>query len=224
MPGAQAPPRADPQRSFTHIGLVAALPFALVGNAQAAPPSFAALLETLRKRPDALNYGSAGIASPHHMAMELLLDRVDGRATHVPFKGVGPAIPELLAGRIELMFSTFGAVEQHVRSGALRVYGVSGTWRLERHPTVPTIAEQSVAGYEAAAWQGVIAPAGLGESVRSRLHASLQRVLAQEATIRRFQDMGIEPLSGSSAQFEEYARAQAQVWSDLVRRKGIRAQ
>lgn len=214
----------DPQRSFTHLGLVATLPFALVGHAQAAPPSFAALLEVLRKKPDTLNYASAGIGSPHHLAMELLLDRVEGRATHVPFKGVGPAIPELLSGRIEVMFSTFGAVEQHVKSGALRVYGVSGSGRLARHPSVPTIAEQGVPGYEAAAWQGVVGPAGMSDAVRDRLHASLQRVLALEATTRRFQDMGIEPLSGSPAQFREYAQAQARVWTDLVARKGIKAQ
>jgi tripartite-type tricarboxylate transporter receptor subunit TctC len=154
--------------------------------------------------------------------MELLLDKAGGKMTHVPFKGTGPAMTELLAGRVQVMFGTLGAVAPYLKSGALRAYGVSSPSRFEQLPQVPTIAEQGLPGYEAAAWQGVVAPAGLSEAARARLNGSLQRVLTSDATKKQLQEMGIEPVSGTPQQFEAYAKSQGKLWSDLIRAKGIR--
>jgi tripartite-type tricarboxylate transporter receptor subunit TctC len=212
----------DPLKSFTHLGMMAKLPFVLAANAQTGPKDLAEMLRIAREEPGKLNYGSAGTGSPHHLSMELLLDKAGGQMVHIPFKGTAPAMTELLAGRIQVMFGTLGAVAPHLKSGRLRALAVSSPARFEQLPQVPTVAEQGVAGYESAAWQGVVAPAGLPAASRDRLNASLQRVLASEKTQRKMYDMGIEPVSSTPQQFEDYARQQLKLWSDVIRSRGIK--
>ncbi|MES2978816.1 MAG: tripartite tricarboxylate transporter substrate binding protein [Pseudomonadota bacterium] len=212
----------DPLKSFTHIGMIAHLPFVLVSNVQTGPKDLGEMLRIARDQPGKLNYGSAGLGSPHHLAMELLMEKAQGQMVHIPFKGTGPAMTELLAGRIDVMFATLGSVAAHVKSGTLRAIAVSSPARFTQLPQVPTVAEQGMAGYEAAAWQGVVAPAGLAANIRDQFNASLQRVLASESTRRRMNEMGIEPITGTPQQFEQYARQQFQLWSALIRSRGIK--
>lgn len=156
--------------------------------------------------------------------MELLLDQTGGKMTHIPYKGLGPAITDLLAGRVQVMFSTLGAIEPHLKSGAVRAYGVSSPKRLPQLPDVPTLAEQGVKGYEAAAWQGLIAPPGVPAATVERLNASLRRVLAMDETKKRMQSMGIEPISGTPKEFADYATAQAKLWSSLVKSRDLKVE
>lgn len=214
----------DPERSFTHVGLMATLPFVLVGNAKTAPPTLPDLIKTARTGAGSLNYASAGQGSMHHLAMELFMDRVGGRMVHVPYKGTGAALNDLLGGRIEVMFGTLDAVASHLKSGALRAYGVSSLQRLEALPDAPTLAEQSLPGFEATTWQGLVAPAGMPEDLRNKLNASIRRQLESDVVKRRFREMGIAPFGGTPDEFRTYAAAQARVWRELVQSKGITAE
>ncbi|KAA6124635.1 Bug family tripartite tricarboxylate transporter substrate binding protein [Cupriavidus cauae] len=211
----------DPARDFVHVGMIARFPLILVANPNFPARTLKEAVDYARKNPDKVNFASPGAGSPHHLAMELFMEQTGIRMTHVPYKGAAPAVQDLLAGQVDVMFLDLAAGQQNVLGGKLRALGSATPKRLAALPQVPTVAEGGVAGFEAYAWQGVVAPAGTPQPVVTRLNAELVKALKQPEVHKRFEGIGVEPVSSTPDEFAQYARTEAERWGKLIKAKGI---
>jgi tripartite-type tricarboxylate transporter receptor subunit TctC len=209
------------EKDFAHVGMIARFPLVLVANPGFPAKTLQEVIDYARKHPGKINFASPGAGSPHHLAMELFMDQTKTKMTHVPYKGAAPAVQDLLAGQVDLMFLDLAAGQQNVLSGKLRALGAATPKRLAALPNVPTVAEGGVAGFEAYAWQGVVAPAGTPKPAIARLNQELVKALKSADVQKRFEGIGVEPVSSSPEQFADYARAEAARWGTLIKAKGI---
>ncbi len=215
----------DPQASFSTIGMFARFPLFLVVNRNVPARNMSELIDyILRTRSGDGNYGSAGMGSPHHMGMEMLQESIGSKMVHVPFAGAGPALNELLGGRIDMMFSSLGPIASHLATGAVKMIACSGAERFVGAPDIPTMAEGDarLKGYELYAWQGIVAPAGLPDDIRAKWSQALRKVAASDAVKRRFLELGVEAVATDPRAFERYAAAEARKFAALVKSRGLR--
>lgn len=208
-------------KDFVHVGMVARFPLILVATPNFPARTLKEAIEYVQKNPGKVNFASPGAGSPHHLAMELFMDQTKTRMTHVPYKGAAPAVQDLLAGQVELMFLDLASGQQNVAAGKVRALGVATPKRLTALPAVPTVAEAGVPGFEAYAWQGVVAPAGTPKPVVTRLNAELVKALKSADVQKRFEGIGVEPVSSTPEEFAQYARSEAERWGKLIKAKGI---
>jgi tripartite-type tricarboxylate transporter receptor subunit TctC len=181
----------------------------------------AELVALARAQPDTLSYGSAGIGASTHLSGALFAHLAGIKVQHVPYRGTGPAMQDLLAGRIQMMADTIPTSLPHIQAGRLRALGVSTTTRNEALPEVPTLAEAGVAGYEALNWYGVFAPLGTPAPAVARMAEVTVAAVARPRFQGRLQQQGMLPLTGTGAAFQAYAAADRQRWVDLVKAAGI---
>jgi tripartite-type tricarboxylate transporter receptor subunit TctC len=174
-----------------------------------------------KARPDQLNFGSTGTGGLSHLAGELLKSSAGLQVTHIPYKGTGPALTDLLAGQIQFMFNDTAA--PHIKSGKLRALAVTGTKRWAELPDTPTLAELGVAGYETYNWFGILAPAGTPADVVAFLNRELVAIMKDPAMQAWMQSRGAEAVSGSTDEFAAYIRKDLEKWSRVVRQVGITA-
>ncbi len=208
-------------KDFVHVGMVARFPLVLVATPNFPARTLKEAIDYAKKNPGKVNFASPGAGSPHHLAMELFMDQTQVKMTHVPYKGAAPAVQDLLAGQVDLMFLDLAAGQQNVVAGKLRALGVATPKRLGALPNVPTVAEGGVAGFEAYAWQGVVAPAGTPKAVVTRLNGELVKALKSPDVQKRFEGVGVEPVSSTPEEFAQYAKAEAERWGKLIKAKGI---
>jgi tripartite-type tricarboxylate transporter receptor subunit TctC len=169
-----------------------------------------------------LHYASAGAGTTTHLAMDHLA-RVSGvELQHVPYKGVGQALADLLAARVEALSVGLGPVRAHLKSGALRALAVAGPKRLAAMPDVPTSAEAGLPGYDMTTWFGIVAPKGTSPQIVSALNRQLQRVLDDPKTRQRLLDSGVEPIGGDAQSFGALIRADYRKWEPVVKASGAR--
>ena len=214
----------DPLRDFAPVSLTGRFALLLVVNADMPARTVAEFIALAKSRPGALDFGSPGPGSTHQLAMELFMQGAGIRLTHVPYKGAGPAMQELLAGRIPAMILDVSTGLPHLKSGRLRALAIASADRSPLMPDVPTIAESVLPGYEASAWQGVVAPAGTPPPVVSRLNAEITRAIADAGVRQKLLDAGIEPLRSTPEQFSAYIRSETVKWAEVVRKGNIREQ
>jgi len=220
---AMPPQPFDFVKDFSPVVLATALPFYLVVNQEAVPArSVRELIEFARARPGKLSYASAGNGSPHQVAMELLKLQTGIDVTHVPYKGMGQGVVDLLAGRTQMTITGFPAVAGHMKGGKLRVLATAGSKRSPLQPDVPTIAEAGVAGYEMDSWLGIMAPAGTPRPVVDRLNAELNRVLAVPQVREKLAAQGLDVAGGSPQQFADVIRADYERFVRVVKAANIR--
>lgn len=208
-------------RDFTLIGTVAAGPLVLV-----VPPSLPAgnvreLIALARQKPGELSYASPSSGSANHLAGELLKTYAAIDVVHVPYKGAAPAELDLMAGRVHFMFHTIAAALPKVKAGQLRALAVTSAKRSALLPDVPTVGE-TVPGFEAITWYGVLAPAGLPADITQRLNADLNKSLSNPAFKERLLGLGMEPLPGTPAQFADFYREEAVKWGKIVKASGAK--
>lgn len=211
----------DPAKDFVHVGMIARFPLILVANPNFPARTLKEAVDYARQHPGKVNFASPGAGSPHHLAMELFMEQAGIRMVHVPYKGAAPAVQDLLAGQVDVMFLDLAAGQQNVLGGKLRALGAATPRRLAPLPQVPTIAEGGIAGFEAYAWQGVVAPAGTPKSIVTRLNSELVKALKTPDVQKRFEGIGVEAVSSTPDEFAQYARAEAERWGKLIRAKGI---
>ncbi len=168
------------------------------------------------------SYGSAGTGSTPHLAGELLAQRTGISLTHVPYKGGGQAMGDVVGGQIPLVFTAIATAQQFVRSGKLKGLGVSSARRSSSLPEVPTFAESGLEGFVVDSWVGILAPAKTPQPVVARLQKELAAVLAEPDMRERYATLGIEPVANSPEQFTEQIRADLARWEKVVRQAGIR--
>jgi tripartite-type tricarboxylate transporter receptor subunit TctC len=214
----------DPVKDFAPVSLVAATPNVLVVHPALPVNTVKELIALARAKPGALNFPSAGIGSSSHLAGELLKSLAKIDMVHVPYKGGGPALTDLLAGQMQLMFATMPAAMPHVKAGKLRAVAVTTAKRSQTFRELPTVAEEGVAGYEASTWYGLLAPAGTPQPVVERLHQETVKALAGAELRERLAAQGFEPVGGSPAEFTAYIKSEIAKWGRVIREAGIRAE
>ena len=221
---AMPPQPFDFMRDFAPVVLATALPFYLVVNQEAVPAhTVRELIDFARARPGKLSYASAGNGSPHQVAMELLKMHTKIDVTHVPYKGMGQGVVDLLAGRTQMTITGFPAVAGHMKGGKLRVLAVAGSRRSPLQPDVPTIAEAGVPGYEMDSWLGIMAPAGTPPAVLERLNTAFNKALAVPQVREKLAAQGLDVVGGSVAEFSRAIRADYERFVRVVKAAGIKA-
>jgi tripartite-type tricarboxylate transporter receptor subunit TctC len=212
----------DPFKDFAYIAMIGRFPLLLVAHPSVPAGTTAELIAYAKANPGKLNYASPGNGSPHHMAMVMFEDVTGASLTHVPYKGAAPAVQDLLAGAVQVMFLDLASGSQHLKAGKLKVFGAGWPKRLDALPDVATLGETGVKGFEAYAVQGVVAPAGTPAEIVARLNDEINAVVRSPAVAKRFADMGMVPALGTSEEFMRAARKENEVWGRLIKAKGIR--
>jgi tripartite-type tricarboxylate transporter receptor subunit TctC len=212
----------DPVRDFTPITLIATLPLALVMHPAVPAKDVKELIAYAKAHPGQLNFASAGNGGPTHLAGELLKSSALIDIVHVPYKGNAAALLDLVAGRVQIMFSNMLTSMPHVRAGKLRAIGISSTRRSPQAPDLPTIAESGLPGFSAVPWYGVLGPAGLPRPIVGKLNSEITRALAQPDMQERFVAQGIDLQSSSPEQFGALIKSEVVKWRKVVRDAGAK--
>jgi tripartite-type tricarboxylate transporter receptor subunit TctC len=214
----------DPVVDFTPISLFAAVPFVLVVHPSLPATSFAAFVALAREKPGALSYASAGVGSVHHIFMELVKAKAGIDVSHVPYRGGGPALTDVVAGHVPMMFADVGQALPYVKDGRLRALAVSTGRRVETLPDVPTLDEAGLSGVDASDWQALVAPANLPGAVRARLHTAVVEAIAAPETRGFMIARGVVPLTSSPAELADYVKSEITRWGEVVRSAGATAE
>lgn len=196
----------------------------LVAGPNARIESLKDLLDRARAKPGALNYGSPGPGTPHHLAMELLKNRARISLTHISYRGTAPALNDLLGGQIDTMFLPIHVALQHVKAGKLKALAISSDTPHPLLPEVPPLGVLKLGDLNVDMWYGVFAPAGTPRPFVDRLNAELREVLAQPAVAKSFETQGMTPAHGTPETFGKLVAADARRWSDLIKAQGITAE
>jgi tripartite-type tricarboxylate transporter receptor subunit TctC len=212
----------DPIRDFAPVALLASAPLVLVVHPSVPAESFKAFVALARARPGQLNYASNGNGSSSHLAAVMFDSMTGVDMVHVPYKGLSPALTDLLSGRVQLMFSSVVAILPHVKSEKLRGLAVTGNRRLTSMPDLPTIAESGLPGYEASSWYGVLAPAGTPREIVARLNAELVKALEHPEVRTSLLAEGAEPIGGTPERFASHIRSEKERLGKLIREAKIR--
>jgi tripartite-type tricarboxylate transporter receptor subunit TctC len=207
----------SPPRDFAAVSLLATSPFILVVHPGLPAKSVKELLAAARAKPGSLNYGSAGTGSSLHLTGELFKHAAGVDIVHVGYKGTAPAITDLIAGQVQIVFSTMPPALPHVKTGRLRALGVTSAKRARIVPEAPTIAEAGVPGFEVENWQGIVVPAKTPRAIVERLNREILGVLAQPAMIAALGAQGLDPAGGAPAQFDRLIRVEIGKWTKLAR-------
>jgi tripartite-type tricarboxylate transporter receptor subunit TctC len=213
----------DPKRDFTPISLSMYTPNVLAAHPSANLKTFADFLAAARATPGKLNYGSPGNGSPGHLSFELLKQLAALDVVHVPYRGAGPAIIDLVAGQIPLGMVAIPGAIGHIGSGRLIGLAVTSRERVKAMPSVPTIAEAGVPNYQINAFHGILGPAGMPPAIVARLEKDITEVLRSPEVNKRLIDLGFEPVAGSGAELAAIIERDLPIWRVLVQQSGARA-
>ena len=213
----------DPAHDFSLIGLVAAQPVILVVRANSPYKTLADLVADAKSKPPAeLRLASAGNGTIGHMSGVMLARKAGIEFLHVPYKGAGPAITDLVGGQTDLYFITPQAAFPLMEAGKIRALAVTSLERLAALPAVPTVQELGYPGFEASAWTGLVAPAGLPVELVEKLNAQLQAVMQQPDLVKKLEVEGSQALGGSVSHFDAYMKQESAKWAEVVKAANIK--
>ncbi len=211
----------DPIKDFAQISLVGQLPLVLNVNPSAPARTLDEFIAWARSQPGRISYGSPGNGSPPHLSMELLAQKHGLSLVHVPYKGSAPAIADLMAGHVPVMFDNLFASIQNIRAGKIRAIAVGSARAMESLPAVPSFAESGMPGFEVATWIVLAAPARTPGSVVNLLAREAEAIFSLPDVRQRLLDQGALPVTLSPQQTEQFVRAEIQKWTDVVERAGV---
>jgi tripartite-type tricarboxylate transporter receptor subunit TctC len=175
-----------------------------------------------RANPDKLNYASQGSGTTSHLTAELFKSMAGVRITHVPYKGTAPALTDLLAGQVEMMFDNLGVSLQHVKSGKLRALAIGSEKRISALPNVPTVAEAGLPGFVAVTWFGVVAPPKTPPEIAAKLSAAIAEALRHPDVIKRLADLSAEPVGSTPAEMAAFMKDEVERWRRVIRSAGVK--
>jgi len=215
--GLQAKPPYDPVKDFAAIGLLINYPHVLVAAPEVPASNAKELIALAKAKPGQLNYASGGNGSSNHISGAAFAYAAGIDLTHVPYKGNGPAITDLLANRVQLLFTSIGPVEAHLKSGKLKAVAITGPKRLAALPDVPTVSENALPGYEFMTWYGLAAPAGTPKPIVDRLNADLRKTMASPEVREKLANIGGDLTVNSPEEFSAMIGKEVGRWQKLAR-------
>jgi tripartite-type tricarboxylate transporter receptor subunit TctC len=211
----------SPLSDFSPISLTAKFSLLLVVNPSMPVTKLSDFVAYAKARPKQINFASPGAGSPHHLAMELFADRAGIQLTHVPYKGGAPAAQDLLAGVIPAMVLDYATAAQHVQAGKLRALAALSDKRLDQLKDLPTISESGYPGFEAWAWQGIVAPSKTPDEIVQRLNAELVKVAQDRDVQAKILEIGGEFKSSSPAAMSSYMKSETDKWAKIIKDANI---
>jgi len=210
-------------KDFTPITMVAIAPNILVVHPSVPAKSVKDLIALAKAKPGQLNYASPGNGTPPHLAAEIFKGMTVVNITHIPYKGAGPAVVDLIGGQVQVMFANAPVVLPHIKAGKLRALGTTSAKRLSVLADFPTIAESGVPGYEADTWYGMFAPSGMPPALLNKINADLVKVLTLPEIKELFASQGAEVTVNTPEQFAKIVRAEVEKWAKVIKQTGIHA-
>lgn len=214
----------DVQRDFVPVSLLTQGPLVLVVNPDFPARSVSELIAIAKAKPKSVSFASSGNGQSTHLAAELFASMAGAPMTHVPYKGSAPALNDLIAGQVPIMFDTMLSAMQHVKSGRLRALAITGAQRSPAAPDVPTLAESGLPGYEAYAWNGLMVPAGTPPAVINRLSEELRTALSQPAVQEKFSAQGFAATWTAPAQAASFLQNEVEKWGRTVQQSGAKVE
>jgi len=219
----------DPIKSFAPVTLIGTNPVVLVVNQASPYKTLKDVVEASKAKAASggLSSASAGTGTSQHLALELLAFKSGVKFTHVPYKGSGPAIQDVIGGQVEMMFDTTIVAAPHIQSGKLRAIAVTSAKRLESMPDVPTVAESGIQGlkdFEVVSWQAIFVPAGTPAPVVDRLHTEIRKILAEPEMQGKLKGFGMEPADMTTAQIAAFQKAEVDKWAQVIKAANIKAE
>ena len=212
------------EKDLVPAALVATTPYVLVVHPTMAATNMAQLLAYLKANPGKVEYASSSPGTAQHLAGELVQRMAGVNIVHIPYKGSGALMPDLLSGRVPMMFENIAIMTPHIRKGSLRPIAISSAKRTPLLPDVPTVAETGLAGFEVLGWFALLAPARTPPDVVRRLNNDINAAIAKPAIVTRFGELGAEPLTGTPDQATAFIRGEQEKWGRIIRDAGIKQQ
>jgi len=212
----------DPVQDFAPIGLAVYAPFLLVVHPSVPAKNIQEFIAHGKAPGSRINFASPGVGTPNHLGAELLKSMTGFRFVHVPYKGGGPAVVDLIAGRAQALFGSTPFTGPHAKSGRVRAIATGHATRIRSWPDLPAIAE-TLPGFSNTTWFGLLAPAGTPKAVIARINAEMKKAVANAAFIKQLETIGLEPASSSPAEFHAMIRSELARWSKIIKAAGITA-
>jgi tripartite-type tricarboxylate transporter receptor subunit TctC len=210
------------QSQWVPVSVMVAVPNVLLVNPKVAAKNVQELIAYAKANPDKLNYASQGSGTTSHLTGEMFKTVAGVRIVHVPYKGSAPALTDLLAGQVDMMFDNLGVSLQHVRSGRLRALAVGSERRVASLPDVPAMSEV-LPGFESVTWFGVVAPPKTPMPIAEKISAAIAEALRSPETRKRIADLSAEPIGNTPAQMAAFMRKDAERWREVIRSAGVKA-
>jgi len=214
----------DTLRDFAPIGMVAGGPYLMVIHPAVPAKTVGEFIVWVKSQQGKVNYASTGTGSPPHLAAELLKITAGIDMQHIPYKGGGAALPDLIAGRVSMFFGSIATLRPHVDSGRLRAVGMTTAQRSAAMPDVPTFIEAGLVGYEVNGWYGLLTTGKTPRAIVERLSATLRQILNDPETRAQFVKNGLDPAPGSADEFARLLSAEIVKWASVVKAAGIKAE
>jgi tripartite-type tricarboxylate transporter receptor subunit TctC len=214
----------DPTRDFTPVTMIGSVPNVLVVHPSLDVNSVADLIKLAKAKPGALSFGSSGIGTSPHLSGELFSMMTGVKMVHVPYRGSTPAVTDLLAGQVQLMFSPASSVLQHVRAGKLKALAVTSPKRTAIAPDLPTLDEVGLKGFDTSVWVGLVVPNGTPPDIVAKLRTAAHAALDSPEVERAYKAQGIDAVKTSGDQFSQYLRTEAARWSKVIQATGMKAE
>jgi tripartite-type tricarboxylate transporter receptor subunit TctC len=212
----------DSNKDLVPVAFVGSVPNVLVVSNSVPADSVAALIKLAKGKPGHLNYATSGAGSTQHIAAELFKETTGVFITHIPYRGSGPALIDLIGGQVQMSFDTLPSVIGHIKGGKMKALAVASARRNPQLPNVPTLTEAGVKGVEMSAWYGIYMPAATPKEIQLRVHGEVTKVLAMPETKTRLDGIGAEVTPMTQAQFLAFHNAEYQRFGELIRKKNIR--
>lgn len=212
----------DTVKSFAAVSQTTLVPIVLVAGPAMPAKNFRELIDELKRNPGKHNYASAGNGSSNHLTGELFTSVAGVKAVHVPYKGDSPAMTDVIAGHVSMMFTTAVAAMPHIKSGKVRALGIATSQRVAALPDVPTVAESGYKTFDSASWGGIVAPAGTPKAVIQLLHKHVVEALAQPDVKSRLADLGAVVVASSPEEFQAYIKSETEKWEQVAKANSIR--
>jgi len=211
----------DSLKDFAPITLAASTPNLLVVNPALPVNSVKEVIALAKSKPGKLNYASTGNGSSNHLSMEKFKMMAGVDITHIPYKGSGPAVTDLMGGQVDLMFDNIPNVLPHVKAGKLKMIAVTSPKRSPHVPDVPTVSESGVPGYEVSVWFGIAAPGGTPKPIITKLNAEIVKILNMPDVKQKFAAQGVDVIGSTPEQFAAYIKEQMEEWGKVVKAAGV---
>jgi tripartite-type tricarboxylate transporter receptor subunit TctC len=213
----------QPNKDIVQVSLVAEAPAVLVGRLNLPQKNVKEIVQTAQQNPNAYSFGSGGIGSSAHLAMEAFLSQNNLKMTHIPFKGIASAILDVVADRVDLAIGSVGSTAPFIKDGKLQGLAVSGSLRNPLLPQVPTFAQAGYPNYKMMYWFGVMAPAGTPAEIIKRMNYEISLAIQTPQVIEVFKSAGVNPTSNSPSEFSKLVKEESQMWFEIIKKSDIKA-